>query len=129
MSNARILLAEDEASLRMLVSDLLQDEGFEVVETSDGAHALNEAENNSFDMAILDYMMPEYSGVEVCERIRGFKGPNQALPIVLLTAKAQQKDRDRAKDAGVTRFVTKPFRPIELIEVVLELLKQREDNV
>ncbi|MET3288412.1 UNVERIFIED_CONTAM: CheY-like chemotaxis protein [Brevibacillus sp. OAP136] len=70
--------------------------------------------------------MPELTGVEVCEWLRGMENPNQHTPVILLTAKAQEKDRERARDVGVSRYMIKPFSPLQLLDVIAELLEPGE---
>ena len=118
----RILLADDESALRFLISETLSDEGYEIVEAEDGASATEWLEGSAFDMAILDYMMPEKTGVEICSILREKEGPNRDIPVILLTAKAQEKDRETAKSAGVDAYIVKPFSPLQLMDAVEELL-------
>jgi CheY-like chemotaxis protein len=119
----RILLADDEMALRFLLSETLSDEGYVISEAEDGGEAVRLLQNTKFDLLILDFMMPEKTGVEVCEWLRSeTASPNCSVPVILLTAKAQEKDRERAKAAGVTAYIVKPFSPIQLLQVVEELL-------
>lgn len=124
MNNARILIAEDEAVLRFLLTETLEEEGFEVTEAEDGGEAAALLASETFDLIILDYMMPEATGIEVCERLRSEGGPNASKPVILLTAKVQEQDRIRAKTAGVSRFMAKPFSPIQLLEEIGGLMEQ-----
>lgn len=124
MNNARILIAEDEAVLRFLLTETLEEEGFEVTEAEDGGEAAALLASETFDLIILDYMMPEVTGIEVCERLRSEGGPNASKPVILLTAKVQEQDRIRAKTAGVSRFMAKPFSPIQLLEEIEGLMEQ-----
>ncbi|MFP4975439.1 response regulator transcription factor [Paenibacillus sp. CN-4] len=124
MNNARILIAEDEAVLRFLLTETLEEEGFEVTEAEDGGEAAALLASETFDLIILDYMMPEATGIEVCERLRSEGGPNASKPVILLTAKVQEQDRIRAKTAGVSRFMSKPFSPIQLLEEIGGLMEQ-----
>ncbi|WJH35025.1 response regulator [Paenibacillus sp. CC-CFT747] len=122
----KILLADDEAALRFLLTETLADEGFELTEAADGNEAVRELQAQAFGLVILDYMMPEKTGVEVCEWLRGSGSANREAPVVLLTAKALDKDKERAKAAGVTAYIVKPFSPMHLIDVVNGLLESRE---
>jgi CheY-like chemotaxis protein len=120
----RILLADDEVSLRFLLSETLSDEGYEIAEAEDGQEAAGHLAREKYDLAILDYMMPEKTGVEVCEWLRHAENSlNRDIPVILLTAKALEKDRERAKAAGVTSYIVKPFSPVQLIQAVEELLR------
>lgn len=125
MDGTNILLADDEGALRFLLVETLEDEGCVLTEAEDGREALDWLERQTFDLAILDYMMPEQTGIEVCERLRASDSPNRDIPVILLTAKALEKDRERAKSAGVSAYVTKPFSPLQLIETIKQLLAAR----
>ncbi len=124
MAPGKILLADDEAALRFLLTETLAEEGYELTEAEDGAQALSHLQAQSFDLIILDYMMPERTGVEVCEWLRGHANPNADAPVILLTAKALDKDRERAKAAGVTQYIVKPFSPLQLLDTVEELIRR-----
>lgn len=123
MSDYRILLADDELALRFLLTETLADEGYEITEAEDGKEALNHIQSTRYDLIILDYMMPEFTGVEVCEWLRTQSNPNQETPVILLTAKALEKDRERAKKAGVSTYIVKPFSPLQLVDVVQQLIE------
>lgn len=122
--NRKILIAEDEMALRFLLSETLVDEGYEVEETVDGQEAIERLQVKIYDLIILDYMMPEKTGVEVCTWLRKTDNPNQQTPVILLTAKAQEKDRQNALDSGVNAYVTKPFSPLKFLQVIEEVLEK-----
>jgi len=122
--NKKILIAEDEIALRFLLSETLVDEGYEVEETADGQEAIERLQEEIYDLVILDYMMPEKTGVEVCSWLRKTDNPNQQTPVILLTAKAQEKDRQNALDSGVNAYVTKPFSPLKFLQVIEEVLEK-----
>lgn len=124
MTMINLLIAEDEAVLRFLLTETLSDEGYAVAEAVDGREAKAQLEQAEFDLIILDFMMPEMTGVEVCEWLRGSDNPNRDKPVVLLTAKAQDKDRERAKQAGITTYVVKPFSPLNLLNIVEQLISK-----
>lgn len=119
---AKIMLADDEPALRFLITETLAEEGYEVKAAEDGKEALRLLESEPFDVVILDYMMPELTGVEVCARLRAAEGVNREKPVILLTAKAQQKDREQALEAGATEYMMKPFSPLQLLELVDRLV-------
>ncbi|UKS24683.1 response regulator [Paenibacillus sp. HWE-109] len=123
MSVYKILLADDEFALRFLLTETLSDEGYAITEVEDGQQAIEQLEKETFDLIILDYMMPERTGVEVCEWLRQSDNVNRQLPVILLTAKALDKDKEKAKAAGVTTYIVKPFSPIQLLDTVGQLLK------
>ncbi|MER2192305.1 MAG: response regulator transcription factor [Solibacillus sp.] len=122
----RILVADDEEILRMLICDSLEDLGFEIDEAEDGADALEKVTSTSYDLLILDYMMPELTGLEVIERLPA--GVKARTPILMLTAKAQEADRQQAIDKGANYFMSKPFSPVELIAFVEELLHDKTNG-
>ncbi|MER1987200.1 MAG: response regulator transcription factor [Solibacillus sp.] len=122
----RILVADDEEILRMLICDSLEDLGFEIDEAEDGADALEKVTSTSYDLLILDYMMPELTGLEVIERLPA--DVKARTPILMLTAKAQEADRQQAIDKGANYFMSKPFSPVELIAFVEELLHDKTNG-
>ncbi|MDF2960590.1 MAG: histidine kinase [Paenibacillus sp.] len=126
MSNYKILLADDEVALRFLLTETLADEGYEITEAEDGKEALSFIQSISYDLIILDYMMPELTGVEVCEWLRNHDNPNRYTPVILLTAKALDKDRERARAAGVSTYIVKPFSPLQLVNTVEDLIEGRQ---
>ncbi|GIP36977.1 hypothetical protein J31TS4_02570 [Paenibacillus sp. J31TS4] len=116
----RILLAEDEAVLRMLISDTLEDEGYEIEVACDGEEAWGMIQADAYDLLILDYMMPKLTGLELIGRVRELDSP---LPkMLMLSAKSQQAEQDRVLAAGADAFMSKPFSPNELVKKVKELI-------
>lgn len=114
---ANILLAEDEAVLRMLVCDTLEDEGHAVDVACDGEEALALIRENDYDLIILDFMMPKLTGLEVIVQVRGMPGKLQSK-IMMLSAKSQQAEQDKIRAAGADEFMAKPFSPAELAQRV-----------
>lgn len=111
-----ILIADDEARIRRLVSDFLKRDGHTIVEAADGKEALNILENRrpGLDMAILDVMMPGMDGFEVLRELREQEHGETHLPVMLLTARAEDADQVRGLEGGADDYVTKPFSVIEL---------------
>lgn len=119
----RILLAEDEEVLRMLIADTLEDEGYAIDEACDGEEALEKITQQDYDLVLLDYMMPGMTGLDVTEKVRQM--PEKAgLRILMLTAKSQKSDQDLARQIGVNYFMAKPFSPVELLDLVDEILSE-----
>lgn len=110
----RILVAEDESSIREFIVINLQRSGYDVAEAADGEQALREYEsdNGDFDIALLDIMMPVMDGLEVCKQLRA---QSSNLGIILLTAKTQEMDKVAGLMMGADDYITKPFSPSELI--------------
>ena len=112
-SNGRILVVEDDADARDLISHLLERQGYEVLATSGGAQALDLLRETTVDVILLDVMMPEVDGLEVCRRLR--RSPETAaIPVVLLTALDDMETRAAGMHLGVSEFLTKPIVKEEL---------------
>ena len=121
-----ILIADDEARIRRLVSDFLKRDGHTILEAADGKAALELIENRrpTLDLAILDVMMPGMDGFEVLREIREQENGEKHLPVMLLTARAEDADQVRGLGGGADDYVTKPFSPIVLAARVRTLLKR-----
>lgn len=111
-----ILIADDEARIRRLVGDFLKRDGHSIVEAADGKEALSIIENRrpSLDLAILDVMMPGMDGFGVLRELRAQERGDAHLPVMLLTARAEDTDQVRGLEEGADDYVTKPFSVIEL---------------
>jgi DNA-binding response OmpR family regulator len=110
----RVLVADDDPDIRELVRYKLEQGGHEVTAVGDGDAALTAARaNGPFALILLDVMMPRRSGIEVCEALRSDPA-TRAIPILLLTAKAQEADVERGFAAGADDYIVKPFSPREL---------------
>jgi DNA-binding response OmpR family regulator len=118
------LVADDEADLVNVLRFRLERSGFDVLTAVDGEEALALARSNDLDIAILDGMMPRRSGFEVLRELRG-NPATRDLPVILLTARAQESDIDEGFDAGASDYVTKPFSPQELLARVHRQLGDR----
>jgi two-component system response regulator RegX3 len=120
-----ILIADDEPALLRALGYALRREGYEVDAVSDGAAALQQARSGSYDIAILDVMMPALSGLDVCRQIRA----SSALPIILLTARDADVDTVIGLEAGADDYVRKPFSIAVLMARVAALLRRtRRDS-
>ncbi len=119
--DAKILVVDDEPNLLRMVGYTLQTEGFVVVVAQNGAEALEKVQTEKPDLVLLDVMLPDMSGVEVCEQLR--KRPEAIdLPIIMLSALSQVQDKVKCLEAGADEYVTKPIAPEELIARVKALL-------
>ena len=122
-----ILLVEDDPDILHMVAYKLRRAGFEVVETTDGLAALDACRREPPDLVLLDVRMPRMDGIAVCRELRA--GPRTGdVPIVMLSARARDQDRELAYTAGATDYVVKPFSPralVERVEAVLAREAQR----
>jgi len=117
----RVLVIDDEAAIRLLCRVNLEAEGMAVVEAADGETGLEKARNDEPDVILLDVMMPGLDGWQVAEELLDSERTN-SIPIVFLTARAEVRDRARGLDLGGIDYVTKPFNPVELAPLVLDLI-------
>lgn len=122
MGTYQVLLADDEVALRFLISETLEDEGYQLTEVEAGDEALEQLKLHTYDLIILDYMMPGLTGIEVCDWIRREGGSNATKPVLLLTAKTSMKDKERAAEVGITEYIMKPFSPTLLVQIVNKYL-------
>ena len=120
----RILLAEDEDVLRMLVADTLEDEDYMIDEAADGGEAMELFQNQSYDLVILDYMMPVYTGLEVIKQIRNTE-TEEHTKILMLSAKNQSYEQEQILQTGADYFMAKPFSPMKLLELVEDILNEK----
>jgi two-component system response regulator MtrA len=115
---SRVLVADDDPDIRELVRFKLEQAGHDVVAVADGDAAVAAAtDGEPFDLAILDVMMPRRSGLEVCEVLRADEA-TRGLPVLLLTAKAQERDVEQGFAVGADDYIVKPFSPRELMSRV-----------
>lgn len=121
VSKKTILVVEDEESLLKLESILLTSKGFEVIGAANGSIALDVLEKNRVDLVLLDIMLPEIDGFEVCRRIKN-NPDTKDLPVIMLTAKKSQEDLSRGDDVGADWYVTKPFKSAKVIETIERFL-------
>ena len=116
-----ILLADDEAYLRLLVHTTLDDPAYRILDATDGNQALTMARAEHPDLLVLDWMMPGLSGLAVAQALR--QDPATAdIPIIMLTAKGQAIDRAQGHAVGLQAYLIKPFSPLELLEKVQAIL-------
>ncbi len=121
MKSIRILVAEDEANLREGLVDILESEGYLVSAVGDGAAALGVFSKGGIDLALLDVMMPEKSGYDVCREIRRH---DTRVPIIMLTAKGEEIDKVIGLELGADDYVTKPFGLHELRARIAAVLRR-----
>jgi DNA-binding response OmpR family regulator len=120
-----VLVVDDDPDVCDLVTYKLEQSGFEVRRASDGDAALREVALRIPDLVLLDIMMPGISGLEVLERLRADQA-TAVIPVVMLTAKAQENDVERGFQLGADDYVVKPFSPRELVRRVTAVLSRRQ---
>ncbi len=125
MTHKKILIVEDEGDILHLLKHYLEKEGFRTVVAMTGLEALKKVTEDMPDLVVLDLMLPEMDGLEVCKRLRS--APDTAmLPIVMLTAKAEESDTIVGLELGADDYVTKPFSPKTLVARLKALLRRVE---
>ena len=120
MSKGKILVADDEVSIRQIVEARLKMTGYEVVTASDGAEAIELIKSENPSLIVLDIMMPKIDGLQVCKEVR----KNYTTPIIMLTAKGDVIDRIQALELGADDYVVKPFSPRELEARIKAVLRR-----
>ena len=121
----KLLIVDDEAHIRMLLQQTLEeleDDDVEFFLADNGEQALNLIESERPDLVLLDVMMPKMNGMEVCQRIKQNKDL-QDVYIIILTAKGQEVDKQKALDVGANKYMTKPYDPDEILNVSREVLE------
>jgi two-component system OmpR family response regulator len=117
---SRILVVDDDPHIRELVRTFLRNDGFDVAEAADGREALARLETVRADLVIVDIMMPNLDGWELCRRIR----EQHDVPVFMLTAKGEARDRIKGFQLGTDDYLVKPFEPLELVARVKALLRR-----
>lgn len=121
MDRLKILVVDDESRMRKLVKDFLEREGFRVLEAGDGMEAMDIFyENNDISLIILDVMMPKMDGWQVCREVR----QSSKVPIIMLTARSEERDELQGFDLGVDEYISKPFSPKILVARVQAILRR-----
>lgn len=121
MEKQRILIVEDEESLLKLESILLTSKGYQVQGVTNGQAALEAIEADPPDLVLLDIMLPEIDGFEVCQRIKQNEATKH-IPVIMLTAKKSREDMSRGEKVGADWYITKPFKSAMVIETIQRFL-------
>ncbi len=117
----KVVVIDDEPFILMMIEDKLKNAGIEVVTLRSSVNAVQIVKKEKPGLVILDWMMPEISGIEICKTIKQ-DSEMAHIPIFMLTAKGQDADEQRGLQCGVSRYITKPFSPRALLEMVQEVL-------
>jgi len=125
---AKVLVVEDEESLSHLLSYNLNKEGFDVATTFDGDDALIAVDEEKPDIVLLDWMLPNTSGVEICRQLRAQTGTKD-IPVIMLTARGEEEDRIRGLELGADDYVTKPFSMSELVARMRAVLRRTRPTI
>ena len=126
-----LLMIEDDSRLAQMVAEYLGQSGLEVSHATDGQSGLAQLQNHSaapHDLVILDLMLPDMDGLEVCRRIRALQGACAQVPVLMLTAKGDPMDRIIGLEMGADDYLPKPFEPRELLARVRAVLRRRTDG-
>lgn len=119
-----VLVVDDSQSMRYAVTTTLSGAGYSIEEASDGLEALNLAQQKAFDLVLTDINMPNMNGFQLIEALRDMPG-YKFIPIVTLTTQSDKESRQKAKLAGATGWIVKPFTPNRLIEILSKLTEAK----
>ncbi len=125
MKKKKILVVEDEAKILEVVTSLMEKQGYEVYQSEEGKKSLEIFNNNEISLIILDLMLPDISGEEICMKIR----EKSRVPIIMLTAKIEESNLLRGLDIGADDYITKPFSLMELVARVKVILRRSHDEL
>jgi len=125
--NQHLLMIEDDLRLANMVGDYLRQSGYSVTHTGDGQTGLAGLQKQRTDLVILDLMLPDMDGLEVCRRIRALPGALAATPVLMLTAKGDPMDRIIGLEMGADDYLPKPFEPRELLARIRAVLRRHGD--
>ena len=126
MSTHHLLMIEDDTRLAAMVGEYLTQSGFTVTHMADGESGLAALQDKAADLVILDLMLPDIDGLEVCRRIRALPGPVARVPVLMLTAKGDPMDRIVGLELGADDYLPKPFEPRELLARIRAVLRRHQ---
>ena len=124
--SSRLLMIEDDGRLARMVGEYLVESGFAFTHAADGLSGLERVKADSPDLVILDLMLPDIDGLDVCRRIRALSGEQARTPILMLTAKGDPMDRIVGLELGADDYLPKPFEPRELLARIRAVLRRRQ---
>lgn len=125
---AKILVVEDEDALSELLSYNLEKEGYVIATCTDGDDALIMVDEEAPDLVLLDWMLPNVSGIEICRQL-GARAETRDIPVIMLTARGEEEDRVRGLEQGADDYITKPFSMSELVARVKALLRRSNPGI
>lgn len=117
----KIMVVDDEPYIARVIKFKLEQEGYTVISANDGQSGLQKIKEEKPDLVLLDVMMPGLSGYEVCQKIKE-DADLAGIPVVILTAKGQERDREQGLTMGASDYITKPFSPNRLLELVKNMI-------
>jgi two-component system alkaline phosphatase synthesis response regulator PhoP len=117
----KIMVVDDEPYIARVIKFKLEQEGYTVISANDGQSGLQKIKEEKPDLVLLDVMMPGLSGYEVCQKIKE-DADLAGIPVVILTAKGQERDREQGMTMGASDYITKPFSPNRLLELVKSMI-------
>jgi DNA-binding response OmpR family regulator len=120
LNHVKVLVVDDDANIRELISIFLSGEGYTVIEAENGQEALTLLEENNIQIVVVDVMMPEVDGYELTKEVKKYYD----IPILMVTAKSESQDKLKGFDLGVDDYVVKPFDPLEIVARVKALLRR-----
>ena len=126
--SAHIFVVEDEKPILTLLTYNLEKEGYKVSSSSNGEEALSSIKEKKPDLILLDWMLPDLSGIEICKNIRK-DNKFKSLPIIMLTAKGEEEDKIKGLDSGVDDYLTKPFSFNELLARIKAILRRSNPEI
>ena len=126
--NGKIFIIEDEPSIIQLVQHNLEKEGFLVASSTNGNDGLKDLKKFEPNLLLLDWMLPDLSGIDICKNIRN-NSSHKNLPIIMLTAKGEEEDKIKGLDSGVDDYLTKPFSFNELLARIKAVLRRYDPKV
>jgi DNA-binding response OmpR family regulator len=126
--SSRLLMIEDDERLAGMVGEYLRNSGYEVTHEGNGLGGLARLQESPPDLVILDLMLPDIDGLDVCRRIRGLSGEAARVPVLMLTAKGDPMDRIIGLELGADDYLPKPFEPRELLARIRAVLRRRGEG-
>ncbi|MBU0671772.1 MAG: response regulator [Candidatus Margulisbacteria bacterium] len=119
----KVLIIEDYPATTEMIANILKTEGIEVITAVDGTSGLEKSKSSQPDLILLDIMMPEMSGFEVCQKLK--EDPKTAkIPVIIVSVRAAENNIVKGKELGAQEYISKPFDPFKLIEIVKKYLEK-----